>query len=152
MTPTRDFFPYHPLTWRRWLWAGAVGGLALTGWALAGAAESGAPLEFARTGVSAGLTLAMLAVQRKFRPRPDWGVKVTPLALVVSRPSTGALEVPWSEVTEIRRGGAQRETLLIFAGGERRVLVSQHLFPSREEFEALALAIDERRPSTAHDA
>ena len=46
----------------------------------------------------------------------------------------------------------ERETLVIFVGDEKRVLVSQHLFPSREAFEALASAIDEQRPSGSHDA
>ena len=40
----------------------------------------------------------------------------------------------------------------IFVGEDKRVLVSQHLFPSRAEFEALASAIDEQRPATLQDA
>lgn len=150
--PRRDFFAYHPRFWRLLLSLGAAGSLVLTAWAMAGAVHTGAPLEFARAGLSFGLVLAMLTVHHRLRPRPDWGVRVTPLALTVSRPSTGTIEIPWSAVTDVRRAGTKRDTVVIFVGEEKRVLVAQHLFPSKAEFEAVAAAIDEQRPATPHDA
>jgi hypothetical protein len=152
MTAAREFFAYHPRRWRIVLTFAAGASLVLTAWALASAVHNGSALEFARAGISAGLVLAMLFIHLKLRPRAEWGVKVTPLALVVSRPTQGQIEIPWSAVKEIRREGSRRERLVIFVGEEKQVLVSQHLFPSRDEFEALASAIDEQRPSTLHDA
>lgn len=154
MTPAtrRDFFAYHPRTWRVLLSLGAAGSLVLTAWAMASAVRSGASLEYARAGISAGLVLAMLTVHHRLRPRPDWGVRVTPLTITVSRPTSGVIEVPWSAVTDVRRAGDKRDTVVLFVGEEKRVLVSQHLFPSKAEFEALAAAIDELRPTPPHDA
>lgn len=154
MTPgsRREFFAYHPRKWRLLLALGAAGSLVLTAWAMASAVRSGAPLEFARAGISAGLVLAMLTVHLKLRPRPDWGVRVTAVALAVSRATQGVIEIPWSAVKDVRRSGADRETVVIFVGEDKRVLVSRHLFPSKAEFEALASTIDELRPPTLHDA
>lgn len=149
---SKDFFAYHPRRWRLVLTLAALTSLVLTAWALAGAVHTGAALEFARAGISAGLTLAMLFIHLRLRPRAEWGVKVTPMALVVSRPTQGQIEIPWSAVKEVRRAGAKRETVVIFVGEDRRVLVSQHLFASREVFEAMASAIDEQRPADKHDA
>ncbi len=148
----REFFAYHPRRWRLLLALGAAGSLVLTAWAMASAMRSGAPLEFARAGLSGGLVLAMLTVHLRLRPRPEWGVRVTPVALTVSRPTKGVIEIPWSAVKDIRRSGSERETVVIFVGEDKRVLVSQHLFASKAEFEALAASIDEQRPSTLHDA
>ena len=152
MSPAKEFFAYHPRRWRLVLSVAAMMSLVLTAWALASAVHSQAALEFARAGMSAGLVLAMLFIHLRLRPRAEWGVKVTSRSLVVSRPTQGEIEIPWSAVKEIRRAGLKRETLVIFVGDEKRVLVSQHLFPSREAFEALASAIDEQRPSGSHDA
>ncbi len=152
MSTRREFFPYHPRKWRLWLTLAAAGSLVLTAWAMASAVRSGAPLEYARAGISAGLVLAMLTVHVKLRPRAQWGVNVTSVALTVSRPTKGAIELPWSAVKQIRRSGVQRETLVLFVAEDKRVLISAHLFASREEFEALAAAIDEQAPATAHDA
>lgn len=149
---TRDFFPYHPRKWRLLLSLGAAGSLVLTAWAMAGAMRSGEALEFARAGISAGLVLAMLTVHLKLRPRAQWGVKVTSAALRVSRATQGTIEIPWSAVKDIRRAGTERETLVLFVGEDRRVLVSAHLFSSRREFEELAAKIDEVRPLGMHDA
>ncbi len=152
MSGPRDFFAYHPRRWRLVLTVAALMSLVLTAWALASAVRSGAALEFARAGISGGLLLAMLFIHLRLRPRSQWGVKVTPLSLVVSRPTRGEIEIPWSAVKEVHRVGARRETLVVAVGEDRRVFISAHLFPSREEFEALASAIDERRPAQPHDA
>lgn len=151
-SPRREFFAYHPRQWRLWLALAAAGSLILTAWAMASAVRSGAPLEFARAGLSGGLVLAMLTVHHRLRPKPEWGVKVTPVTLTVSRPTTGTIEIPWSAVKDIRRSGTKRETVIIFVGEAKRVMIAAHLFPSRSEFEALASAIDDQRPSSGHDA
>ncbi len=151
-SPRREFFAYHPRQWRLMLALAASGSLILTAWAMASAVRSAAPLEFARAGLSFGLVLAMLTVHHKLRPKPMWGVRVTPVSLTVSRPTTGTIEIPWSAVKDIRRSGAKRETVILFVGADKRVMVTAHLFPSREEFEALASAIDEQRPTQVHDA
>lgn len=146
-----DFFPYHPLRLRLWLGAGFVAALALTAWAVVSFVGSDTPREILRAGLSSGLAAAMGLAVFRTGPRPGWGVKVTPLAVLVSRPGgKGIIEVPWSAVKEVRRFGDRRETLGLWLDDEQRVLINAHLFAKREEFEALARAIDERIPGTLH--
>ncbi len=139
-----DFFPYHPLKLRVALTAGALGALTLGAWALATAVRSGVGLEFARAGICLGLLASMLYVHLKLRPRPGWGVQVEPTRLKVSRPIEGEIEIPWSAVTQVKRNGKQNETLVVFVGEEKRVLVPRHLFASRAEYEKAAQAIEEK--------
>jgi hypothetical protein len=146
----QDFFPYHPLKIRAALAFGALCALTLGAWALAAAVRSESGLEFARVGICLGLLASMLYVHLKLRPRPGWGVKVEAIRLWVSRPIEGQIEIPWSAVREVRRNGKQRDTLVLFLGDERRVLVPQHLFASRAAFEQAAHAIEERmQPPTS---
>ncbi len=148
-----DFFPYHPLKLRAALTFGALGSLTLGAWALAAAARSGSGLEFARAGICLGLLASMLYIHLKLRPRPGWGVSVEPTRLQVSRPIEGQIEIPWSAVTQVKRNGRQRDTLVVFLGDERRVLVPQHLFASKAEFEKAAQAIEGRmQPPTSPPA
>jgi hypothetical protein len=148
-----DFFPYHPLRLRLWLLGSCVVALALTIWAVAGFAQSQAPREILRAGLSLGLCAAMFVAFFRLRPRSEWGVRVTPSAVIVSRPRSGTIEVPWSEVKEIRRLGDKRDTLALWLRQEQhRVLVPAHLFARRSDFEALAKAIEERMPPPRYDA
>lgn len=142
-----DFFPYHPLKLRLGLGVGLTVSLALTAWALVGFADTQAPREILRAGLSLGLSAAMAVTLFRFRPRAGWGVQVTPLSVLVSRPRGGLIEVPWSAVKEVRRLGEKRDTLALWLEEEHRVLVPAHLFARRADFEALATAIDERRPA-----
>lgn len=148
-----DFFPYHPLRLRLWLLGLCLVALALTIWAVAGFAESQAPREILRAGLSLGLCAAMAVAFFRLRPRREWGVRVTPAAVIVSRPRAGNIEVPWSAVKEIRRLGEKRDTLALWLREEhQRVLVPAHLFAKRADFEALAKAIEERMPPPRYDA
>ena len=79
-------------------------------------------------------------------------MRVTPLAVLVSRPRTGLIEVPWGSVKEVRRLGEKRDTLALWLVEEQRVLVPAHLFARRADFEALARAIEERMPPSRYDA
>ena len=150
--PARDFFPYHPLKLRAVLVTASVMCVVLLAWALASAVRSGAPIEMARAGLCLGLQLAMAYVLMKLAPRDGWGVKLESTMLKVSRPIEGVLEVPWTSLREMRRGGNNRDTLVLFVGNNRRILVPRHLFGSRELFEELARAIEERLPPPTHDA
>lgn len=147
-----DFFPYHPLRLRLWLGGGCLVGTALTVWAVFGFVESQSPREILRAGLSFGLAAALGVAFYRFRPRKAWGVRVTPLAVLVSRPRAGLIEVPWSEVREVRRQGEKRDTLALWLREEGRVLVPAHLFARRADFEALAAAIEERMPASRFDA
>lgn len=149
---SRDFFPYHPLRLRLWLLAGCVAGLALTAWAIVGFLESQAPREILRAGLSFGLTSALAVAFFRFRPRAEWGVRVTPLSVLVSRPRAGIIEVPWSAVKEVRRLGEKRDTLALWLAEDQRVLVPAHLFAKKADFEALAAALEERMPPPRYDA
>lgn len=147
-----DFFPYHPLRLRLWLLGCCLVALGLTIWAVAGFAESQSPREILRAGLSLGLAAAMGVGFFRFRPRSEWGVRVTAVAVFVSRPREGTIEVPWSEVKEVRRLGDKRDTLALWLREEQRVLVPAHLFARRSDFEAVARAIEERMPAPRYDA
>jgi len=139
-----DFYPYHPLKLRAALTMGSVGALTLGAWALATAVHSGLGLEFARAGICLGLLASMLYVHLKLRPRPGWGVKVEATRLSVSRAFLKQKEIPWSAVTQVKRNGAKKDTLVVFVGEEKRVLVPRHLFATATEFEKVASAIEEK--------
>lgn len=147
-----DFFPYHPLRLRLWLLGAGLVALGLTLWAIVGFAQSQSPREILRAGLSFGLAAAMGVAFFRFRPRSEWGVRVTPLAVLVSRPRAGSIEVPWSAVKEVRRLGEKRDTLALWLREEQRVLVPAHLFAKRADFEALAKAIEDRMPAPRYDA
>jgi hypothetical protein len=147
-----DFFPYHPLRLRLWLLGACLVAVALTVWAVIGFAQSDSPREILRAGLSFGLAAGMGFAFFRFRPRREWGVRVTPLSVLVSRPRTGLIEVPWSSVKEVRRVGEKRDTLALWLREEQRVLVPAHLFARRADFEALAKAIEERMPPPRYDA
>ena len=146
-----DFFPYHPLRLRLWLLSFFLVALGLAVWAVSDLAESQAPQEIVRAGLSLGLAGAMGVAFFRLRPRSEWGVRVTPLAILVSRPRAGTIEVPWSAVKEVRRLGEKREILALWLREEQRVLVPAHLFARRADFEALAEAIEERMPAPRYD-
>ncbi|MFZ5442423.1 MAG: hypothetical protein ACOZQL_20610 [Myxococcota bacterium] len=142
-----DFFPYHPLRLRLWLAGGLVASLALTAWAVVSFVGTDTPREILRAGLSSGLAAAFAVAVARSGPKPGWGVRVTPLSVLVSRPSgQGVIEVPWSAVKEVRRFGERRETLGLWLDEHERVLIPAHLFPDRAAFEALARALDERMP------
>lgn len=147
-----DFFPYHPLRLRLWLLAACVVSLALTVWGVIGFVQSESPREIIRAGLSLGLAAALGLGFFRFRPRKEWGVRVTPRSVLVSRPRAGRIEVPWSAVKEVRRLGEKRDTLALWLREEQRVLVPAHLFAKRADFEALAKAIEERMPPPRYDA
>ena len=148
-----DFYPYHPLKLRAALTLGALCSLTLGAWALAAAVKSEGGLEYARAGLCLGLLASMLYVHLKLRPRPGWGVKLEPTRLSVSRPIEGQIEIPWSAVVQVRRNGKARDTLVVFLGDDRRVLVPGHLFATRAEFEKAAQAIEQKmQPATSPPA
>ena len=96
-----DFFPYHPLRLRLWLAGLGLVALGLSVWAVLGLMQTESPLEIFRAGLSFGLAAAFGFAFFRFRPRRDWGVRITPLAVLVSRPRRGLIEVSWSAVKEI---------------------------------------------------
>ncbi|MFT3713255.1 MAG: hypothetical protein QM817_36835 [Archangium sp.] len=150
MPPDPDFFPYHPIKLRAFLFTGAVLGFGLATWAVSGFLDSRVPLELLRAGFAGGLGAAMALTLYRYRPRDGWGVRITNLSVLISKPRGGLIEVPWSEVKEVRRIGDKRDTLALFLlEPNQRVLVPSHLFFRRSHFEALATRVDERRPRTA---
>lgn len=142
----RDFFPYHPVRLRLGLMAGTIAAVGLGAWAAAAFAQSGSFLDATRAGLAGGLGAAMAITGWRYRPREGWGVRLTPLSVLVSRPRHGLIEVPWGEVRELRRLGEKRDTLALWCSDERRVLVPRHLFATAKTFEALAAALEERLP------
>lgn len=147
-----DFFPYHPLKLRLWLLVGLLISSALTVWALLGFTGTQEPREILRAGLSMGLCAAMAVSLFKLRPRKDWGVRLTQISVLISRPRTGLIEVPWASVREVRRLGEKRDTLALWLDEQQRVLVPAHLFAKKSDFEALAKTIEERMPTPRYDA
>lgn len=143
--PEPLFFAYDPRALRAGLFLGAVACAALGAWALANALAQGAIQEWARFGVAASLLGAFGYVSWRVRPREEWGVRIEPLGMTMSRPLTGEkLEVVWSQIAEVRR---QPKALIIQLRPEGRLLLSRHLFPSRAVYDALARALEDRVPS-----
>jgi hypothetical protein len=149
---TKDFFPYHPLKLRAVLAFAVVGCVALLAWSLSSAVRTGEPQEVARAGLCLGLLLAMAYVLTRLAPREGWGVKLSPTALTVSKPIEGVMEIPWSTLKEVQRSGKRHDTLMLFVGDHRRILVPRHLFARTADFEQLVAAIEERMPPPQHDA
>lgn len=147
-----DFFPYHPLKLRLWLLAGLLISLSLTVWAVVGFTGSQEPREILRAGLSLGLASAMALTLFRLRPRKDWGVRLTQISVLVSRPRRGLIEVPWSSVREVRRLGEKRDTLALWLDEKERVLVPRHLFARKADFELLVKTIEERMPTPRYDA
>ena len=132
------FFRYAPLRARWALVAASVLAIAVTARALVHAVEQGEPLAYARSGISAGLALAMMAVHHRLRPRGGWGVTIAPLALVVSKPFSGDIAVPWGQVSSVDR---QADGLAVRLPDGSRVLVPRFLFEDTPAFEALSDAL-----------
>ncbi len=147
-----DFFPYHPLKLRLWLLAGLLISLSLTAWAIVGFTGSQEPREILRAGLSLGLASAMALTLFRLRPRKDWGVRLTQISVLVSRPRRGLIEVPWASVREVRRLGEKRDTLALWLDEKERVLVPRHLFAREADFDLLVKTIEERMPTPRYDA
>ncbi len=147
-----EFFPYHPRRFRLWLLAGLLLAVALTCWAVTGFTDAEAPREILRAGLSLGLAGGFGLWLWRLRPRADWGVRLTPEALLISRPRAGVIEVRWSEVRELRRMGEKRDTLGLWLDDTHRVLVPAHLFAKKEDFETLVRRIEDRMPAPRYDA
>lgn len=142
-----DFFPYHPLKLRLVLLTGFLVAAALAAWAALAFLEHRLPRDVLRAGLSGGLAAAFAFSLFRTRPRAGWGVRLTQLSVLISRPrGLGLIEVPWSAVKEVRRLGEKRDTLALWLDERERVLVPGHLFASSAAFEALAARIDERMP------
>lgn len=147
-----EFFPYHPRRFRLWLLAGLVASVALTAWAVSGVSVTDAPGEVLRAGLSMGLAGGFGLWLWRLRPRENWGVRLTPEAVLISRPRAGLIEVRWSDVREVRRLGEHRDTLALWLDDTNRVLVPAHLFARREDFEALVRSVEDRMPTPRYDA
>lgn len=152
MTQT-EFFPFNPSRLRLGFLVGAIACVALTTVAFAAAGRGGAqPLELARAGLSFGMLLAFAVVFHKLRPRPEWGVQVTPLGVSIARPfSDAVLEVPWSAVDKVFRQGPKRDSVVL-SGRRGQVSVARHLFESDAAFEALVQALEKHAPQPRYDA
>lgn len=147
-----DFFPYHPIKLRLWLLAGTLVSGALTAWAVFSFTGTQEPREILRAGLSLGLFAAMATAVFKLRPRKDWGVRITQISVLVSKPRRGLIEVPWASVREVRRLGEKRDTLALWLDAQERVLVPAHLFGKKSDFEALVKTLEERMPTPKYDA
>lgn len=145
------FFAFNPRSARVLLLLAAVASALVTFTAVR---EIGgqAPLAAARAGVGAGLLLAFVFVRHRLRPREGWGVLLTPLTLVASRPlSGGSTEVVWTRVRAVGRAGKRKDTLVFVMDGDERLLLPRHLFAG-QTFDELARAVEERAPAPPFDA
>jgi len=148
-----SFYPYTPRRVRLGFLVGAVACAGLTAWALWGASRGTESYGEARGGVSAGLMFAFLYVYFRLRPRQGWGLQVDRLELKVSRPlSKDPIEIARANVEMIRRDGKKQDTVVLYLGTGQRIVVSQHLFPSKTAFDDAARALKDFKPEPLLDA
>lgn len=139
-----EFFGFHPLKLRLTLLVGFVAAGTLTVWAAVAFFSSQLPRDILRAGLSGGLAAAMALSVFRLRPRAGWGVKLTPLSVLISKPRGGLIELPWSAVKSVSRIGEKRDTLAFWLEERERILVPAHLFSRAAHFEALVAAVDAR--------
>jgi hypothetical protein len=148
------FYAFDPRVSRRALFGGACALAILSAWALADARLLGnTPLAEARAGLTAGLMCVFVFAWHRLRPRPGWGVTLTPRGVEVARPfSGGQLQLSWGQIESVRRMGQKGDVLGMFLGERERVVVTRHLFASRAEYSELASALEARKPAPRYDA
>jgi hypothetical protein len=148
------FYAFDPRPTRRALFVGACVLAILSAWALADARSTdNAPLAVARAGISGGLMFAFVYAWHRLRPRPGWGVTLSPRGVELARPFTAShLQLSWGQIDCVRRFGRREDVLGLFLDEGGRVLVTRHLFPSRTAFGELASALEERKPPPRFDA
>ncbi len=147
------FFAYNPRPMRIALVLCAGASVALAAWSLVQARDTGSIAAWARLVIVLKLLGAFGYLSWRIRPREGWGVRVDRLGLAVSRPLSGdPIELEWSDISEVRRDGRRRERLVIALQPEGRLLLQQHLLPSRAAFEALVEAVEAHAPPPRHHA
>lgn len=148
-----SFFAYNPRKIRFGFILGALACALLSGWALRNARTGAEPFGLARAGVSAGLMFAFLYAAVRLRRRPGWGITVEPLQLSVSRPmSASAIDIPRGEVEMARRDGKRQDTVVLYLRNGQRIVLAQHLFPSKAAFDEVARAVKNWAPEPQLDA
>lgn len=148
------FFPFDPRATRRTLVVGACALAVLAAWAAASAREGARLLWVGATLYALLAALFALSVWR-LRPRAAWGVTLAREGLTLARPLTRGppLELDWDDVAHVRRAGRRGEVLQLgLEQGAGVVRLTRLLFPSREAYEALALALEQRLPAPRTDA
>lgn len=147
------FFAFNPRSVRLALALGACMLAILSAWAVAEARVSGATLAAARAGVTGGMLLLFVLAWHRLRPRPGWGITLSPRGVQLSRPFTGSsYQLAWGQISSVRRLGPQGDVLGLFLEEGGQVIVTRHLFPSRTAFGELASALEERKPPQRFDA
>lgn len=148
------FFAFDPRPIRRAFFGGACVLAILSAWAFADARTAhNAPLAMARAGATGGLMLAFVFAWHRLRPRPGWGVMLSTRGVELARPfSGGQLQLSWGQIEAVRRLGPKGDVLGMFLGERERVLVTRHLFASRQAYAELASALEARKPAPRYDA
>jgi hypothetical protein len=147
------FFAFNPRSVRLALALGACMLAVLSAWAAAEARASGATLSAARAGVTGGMLLTFVFAWHRLRPRPGWGITLSPRGVQLSRPFTGSsYQLAWGQISSVRRLGRQGDVLGLFLEEGGQVIVTRHLFASRSAFGELVAALEERKPPQRFDA
>lgn len=148
-----SYFPYNPRKIRVGFILGAIACALLTAWALRNATTGAEQFGEARAGVSAGLMFAFLYAAFRLRRRAGWGLKLEPLQLSVSRPmSSSAIEILKTQVEMARRDGKRQDTVVLYLKNGQRIVIAQHLFPSKVAFDEAARALKDWAPEPQLDA
>lgn len=148
-----SFFAYNPRKVRYAFIAGAAACALLAAWALQNASTGAEPFGEARAGVAGGLMLAFAYAAWRIRARAGWGLRLEGLELSVCRPMSGTvIEIPRSQVEMARRDGRRQDTVVLYLTTGRRIVISQHLFPSKAAFDEAARALKNWAPEPQWDA
>jgi hypothetical protein len=147
------FFAFRPRGLRRALLAAATLSVVLSAWALASGLRGAEPLGIVRAGVLAALAVGFALGWVLLRPRPDFGIRMDLAGIDVSRPGRAPpLHIPWTAVAAARTERRLWTRLVLDIRPQGRLLIARPLLGSKQAFQDLVRALDERTPRPPGDA
>jgi hypothetical protein len=145
-------FPFNPWRVRVGFFACAVLSSLPGALALRSLLHAGGMSAALRAALCVGLCLASFWMGIRLRPSLGWGVTLDAESLTLTRRTGPPLVIPWKEVETARVTGEKRSQVVVLWGDSRRLLVTQHLFARKDEFQAFARALEGRVPPPVYDA
>ncbi len=147
------FFAFRPRGLRRALVAAATVAVVLSAWALASGVRGAERFGALRALLLAALAVGFVIGWVLLRPRPDFGIRLDPAGIDVSR-AWGAtpLHIPWTHVGDTRTEHRLWTRLVLEVRPEGKLLIARQLVGSHEAFAELVRALDERPPRPPGDA
>jgi hypothetical protein len=148
------FFAFRPRGLRRALLAAAALAVVLSAWALSAGHRGLERFGSVRAAVLAVLAIGFGVGWVRLRPRADFGIRLEPSGIEVSRPwGASSLHVPWTQVTAARMERRRLwRSVVIELRPHGQLLIAEPLIGSREAFSDLLRALQDRSPRPPGDA